>query len=86
MPSMILYLSNELRNNLKISDTMVSLYLDVYVNEYPSSFPAGSITKEGSRYHLVYNFILGSVDYDSGYLYYVIDPANNKNYVKVKIN
>ncbi|RUT36452.1 trypsin-like serine protease [Paenibacillus zeisoli] len=85
MPTFILYLSNELRNNLNISDTMVSLYLDVYVTQYPSSFPASSITKEGSRYHLVYNFIIGSVDYDSGYLYYLIDPDNNKNYEKVRI-
>lgn len=86
IPSMILYLSNELRNNLNVSDTFFSLYLNVYVDKYPSSFPAESITKEGSGYRLNYNFIYGSVDYDTGYLYYTIDPDNNKDIQTLKIN
>ncbi|USB34428.1 trypsin-like peptidase domain-containing protein [Paenibacillus sp. YPG26] len=86
IPSLIIYLSNELRSNLKISDTFFSLFLDVYVDKYPGSFPAESITKEGSGYRLNYNFIFGSVDYTTGYLDYIIDPANNKNIQSMKIN
>ncbi|WP_433946070.1 S1C family serine protease [Paenibacillus sp. SN-8-1] len=85
MPSLIVYLSNELRNNLKISDTFFSLYLNVYLDKYPSSFPAESITREGRGYRLNYNFIYGSVDYTSGYLYYIIDPVNNKEVQSMKI-
>lgn len=85
-PSLILYMSDELKDKLHLTDTFFSLYLNVHLSKYPSSFPAESISREGSGYRLDYNFIYGSVDYKSGYLFYNLDPTDEDSIQSVEID
>ena len=83
--SMIYYFSEELRKDLKLTDTFFSLYLNVHLKNYPSSFPAASITQDSTGYELNYNFASGMVDYSTGYFYYNLTPEDEKAIERVKI-
>lgn len=76
LPSIIYYLSEELREKLEIENTFFTLYLNVYLDSYPSGFPSASIRSEYPGYRLDHNFIYGSMDYSSGYLFYNLTPDN----------
>lgn len=77
LPAMIYYLSEQLRESQGIDNTFFTLYVNSYFSFYPSSFPSSSISSEFPGYRLNYNFIHGSMDYSSGYLYYNLTPENS---------
>ncbi|WP_188537089.1 trypsin-like peptidase domain-containing protein [Paenibacillus segetis] len=83
--SVILYLSDELHDELGLSDTFFTLYLNVYLSSYPSSFPYSAITSEGRGYRLDYNFAYGKLDYSTGYYGYTADPEDEDAFVYFKL-
>jgi serine protease Do len=85
IPDMISYLSDELHDELNLSNTFFALYLNVYSDSYPETFPIDSITKEGSGYRLDYNFAYGSMNYSTGYFGYTTDPEDSDAYTSVKL-
>ncbi|WP_052475940.1 trypsin-like peptidase domain-containing protein [Cohnella kolymensis] len=75
-PSMLYYMSEELRTDLGVTESFFTLYLNTHFDFYPSAFPAGSIKSEYPGYRLDYNFIYGSMDYSTGYLHFNLTPED----------
>ncbi|EFM09632.1 copper amine oxidase domain protein [Paenibacillus curdlanolyticus YK9] len=88
LPDLIYFISNELHDDLKLSDILCTFFIDADFNESPVGFPAEAIEKDGSGYNLFYNFLLGIVDYKEGYIYYSVDPYDDSDdsVQRIKIN
>lgn len=82
IPGMVYYIIEELRKNLGIENTFVTLYVNGYFDFYPSAFPAVSITPEYPGFRLNHNFIYGSIDYSTGYFHYNLTPERGSRTIE----
>ncbi|SEO80415.1 trypsin-like peptidase domain-containing protein [Paenibacillus sp. OV219] len=85
-PSMIAYLTRELKNNLGIDNAYFGLYLNLYFTNQPTAFPAESYKREGSGWRLSYNFVYGKVFYDRGIFVYSLRPYDRNSNQSVPWN